>query len=199
MKWSDRAWNCYPNDRFTMIYLLTIAIAATRFLPHPPNFACLGALGLFAGCYFAGRKAYLVPAAALLISDVVAHLIGIPGMGFYNPLVMAATYMALTLSVPMGQLVRSRASSSGVNWQRLPLAALAASTVFFVISNIGVWLGPWYPSTFEGLVACFTNAIPFYGYTVAGDLVFTAVMFGTYELSRNLKPITIPALSRKLG
>jgi hypothetical protein len=39
------------------------------------------------------------------------------------------------------------------------------------------------------LVACFTNAIPFYGYTVAGDLVFAAVMFGVFEASRALFPV----------
>ncbi|MCA9135291.1 MAG: hypothetical protein KDB00_00995 [Planctomycetales bacterium] len=182
-----------------MIYLLTIAIAATRFLPHPPNFACLGALGLFAGCYFAGKRAYLVPAAALLISDVVAQAIGIPAMGFYNPLVMVATYTGATLAVPFGRFVRSHGIDRQVNWRHLPLAAIAASTLFFVVSNLGVWLGPWYPSNIQGLVACFTNAIPFYGYTIAGDLVFTAVMFGAFEFSRSLDPVWIPVAHRKLG
>lgn len=180
-----------------MIYILTLAIAATRFLPHPPNFACLGALGLFAGCYFAGRKAYLVPAAALLVSDLVGQFFGVAGMGFYHPLVMIATYLGVTLAVPLGRWARASASGSArsqttdsrgpggrVAWQRLPLVALGASTLFFVVSNFGVWLGPWYPTTIEGLAACFTNAIPFYGYTVAGDLVFTAVMFGLFELSQ---------------
>lgn len=166
-----------------MIYLLTLAIAATRFLPHPPNFACLGALGLFAGCYFAGKKAYLVPAAALLISDIIGHAAGIPGMGFYNLMVMAATYAGVTVAVPLGRLIRARRVSNSVNWAKLPIGALAASTLFFAISNFGVWLGPWYPSTAEGFLACFSNAIPFYGYTVAGDLVFAAVMFGAYEFS----------------
>ncbi|QDV82848.1 DUF6580 family putative transport protein [Planctomycetes bacterium TBK1r] len=179
-----------------MIYLLTLAIAATRFLPHPPNFACLGALGLFAGCYFAGRKAYLVPAAALLISDAVSHLMGIPGMGFYNPMVMAATYVGVTLSVPLGRLVRAHADASGVNWRRLPIGAFAASTVFFVVSNLGVWLGPWYPASVEGLVACFTNAIPFYGYTAAGDLLFAGVMFGAYELSGVKRSVPAPAAAQ---
>ena len=178
-----------------MIYLLTLAIAATRFLPHPPNFACLGALGLFAGCYFAGRKAYLVPAAALLLSDLVGHAMGIPGMGFYNPLVMAATYLGVTLAVPLGRLARSQGVGDGANWKRLPLAALAASMLFFIVSNLGVWLGPWYPATAEGLVLCFTNAIPFYGYTLAGDFVFTAVMFGAFELSRSSWRSLDPALA----
>jgi hypothetical protein len=167
-----------------MIYLLTLAIAATRFLPHPPNFACLGALGLFAGCYFVGRKAYLIPAAALLISDLVGQAMGIRGMGFYHPMVMVATYLGVTLAVPVGRLVRSQSRLGSANWQKLPIAAIAASSLFFLVSNVGVWLGPWYPSTAEGFLACLTHAIPFFGYTVAGDLVFTGVMFGAFELSR---------------
>ena len=162
-----------------MIYVLTLLIAASRFLPHPPNFACLGALGLFAGCYLAGRKSYLIPAGALLVSDIIGHLFAVPGMGFYNPVVMLATYLGVTLSVPIGRLLRS-----GRMWLKLPAGALAASTVFFVISNFGVWLGPWYPSTLSGLAACFTSAIPFYGYTIAGDFLFAVIMFGAMELSR---------------
>lgn len=166
-----------------MIYLLTLLIAASRFLPHPPNFACLGALGLFAGCYFAGRKAFFVPAIALLVSDLVGHIAGIPGMGFYNPMVMAATYLGVTLAVPVGRML-----NNGRLWARLPAGAVVASTLFFLVSNFGVWLGPWYPTTFAGLATCFTNAIPFYGYTLAGDVAFASVLFGAFELSK------VPAL-----
>ena len=178
-----------------MIYLLTLAIAATRFLPHPPNFACLGALGLFAGCYFVGRKAYLIPALALLISDLIGQAMGIRGLGFYHPMVMVATYLGVTLAVPVGRLVRSQNRLGTANWRRLPIAALAASTLFFLVSNMGVWLGPWYPATAEGLVACMTNAIPFYGYTLAGDLVFAGVMFGAFELSRSTWRLEKPVLA----
>ncbi|MEO1529422.1 MAG: DUF6580 family putative transport protein [Planctomycetota bacterium] len=162
-----------------MIYVLTLLVAVTRFLPHPPNFACLGALGLFAGCYCLGRKAYLIPVAALLVSDIVGHLASVPGMGFYNPTVMAATYFAVMLSVPLGRHLRQ-----GRLWAKLPIAAIGASTIFFVVSNLGVWVGPWYPNSFAGLASCFANAIPFFGYTLAGDLLFATVMFGVYELSQ---------------
>ena len=167
-----------------MIYWLTLVIAATRFLPHPPNFACLGALGLFAGCYMAGRKAYLIPVMALLVSDVVGQMFGVPGMGFYHPLVMAGTYLAVGLSVPMGRLLRNSSTNGRARMGRLPMAAVAASTLFFLVSNFAVWMGPWYPPTISGLVTCYRNAIPFYGYSLAGDLLFSAVVFGIYEISR---------------
>ena len=47
-----------------------------------------------------------------------------------------------------------------------------SSILFFIITNIGVWiLG--YPLTLEGLLTCFTLAIPFFGYALAGDLFFS--------------------------
>ncbi len=163
-----------------MFYLLILVAAASRFLPHPPNVACVGAIGLFAGCYLAGRRAYLVPLAILLLSDVVGQLFRIPGMGFYQPLAMLFVYAGALAAVPVGRLMgRAPRLLLGV-----PVGALAASALFFVISNFGVWLGGWYPITGEGLLACYTNAIPFFGYTVAGDLAFSVILFGVWEWSR---------------
>lgn len=162
-----------------MYYALILLVAASRFLPHPPNVACIGALGLFAGCYLVGRRAYVVPLVALLISDVIGHACGIPGMGFYSATTMIAVYVGAMAAVPVGRWMQKRKGLV-----KFPVSALAASTLFFVISNFGVWLGPWHPTTPEGLLACYTSAIPFYGYTIAGDMLFTGVLFGTWELSR---------------
>jgi hypothetical protein len=174
-----------------MFYLLTLVVAASRFLPHPPNVACVGALGLFAGCYLVGRRAYLVPLAVLLLSDVIGHLIGMPGMGFYNPVTMAFVYAGALAAIPVGRWMRSNQSKL-----RLPVGSLAASTLFFLLSNFGVWLGGWYPMTGFGLLACYTNAIPFFGYTIAGDMAFVLILFGAWECSirtvpaRKLVPVT---------
>ena len=172
-----------------MFYALVLLVAASRFLPHPPNVACLGAIGLFAGCYLNGRKAYLVPLAVLLISDVVGQVLRIPGMGFYNLAPMLAVYCGAMASIPIGRWLRN----GKLGW-KVPAASLAASTAFFLVSNFGVWIGPWYPTTGAGLVTCFTNAIPFYGYTMVGDLIFSTLLFGAWELTR----ASIPATSQSL-
>ncbi|MDB4676965.1 hypothetical protein OAF09_01920 [bacterium] len=163
-----------------MFYLLIIAAAATRLLPHPPNVACIGALGLFAGCYLSGRRAYLVPMVALLVSDVVGHFLKLPGMGFYQPMTMLAVYLGVAAAVPIGRLLANRSHLS----LKVPAGSLAASTAFFLISNFGVWISGWYGLSISGLIACYTNAIPFYGYTLAGDLMFSGVLFGSWELSK---------------
>lgn len=163
-----------------MFYLLMILAAATRLFPHPPNVACIGALGLFAGCYLSGKRAFFIPLAALLLSDIAGHVLGISGMGFYHPVTMLAVYAGVALSVPVGRLLASRESL----WIKAPAGSLIASTAFFVVSNFGVWISGWYTLSIGGLIACYVNAIPFYGYTIVGDLAFTGLLFGSYEFSR---------------
>lgn len=169
-----------------MFYLLTLLVAASRFLPHPPNVACLGALGLLAGCYLVGRKAYLVPLGVLLLSDLVGQMVGIPGMGFYNPVTMVMVYAGALAAIPVGRWMRSQQSKL-----RLPVGSLVASTLFFLISNFGVWLSGWYPMTGAGLLSCYGFAVPFFGYTIAGDLICTVALFTAYEYTR--RDVTVAA------
>ncbi|MDA8744043.1 hypothetical protein N9N28_05370 [Rubripirellula amarantea] len=177
-----------------MFYVALILVAvASRFLPHPPNVACIGAIGLFVGCYAAGKRAYLVPAAVLLLSDIIGYALGIPGMGFYAPVTMLAVYGGATLAVLIGrQLAKVRASTTATKFGLGVFGgSLAASTLFFIVSNLGVWAAGWYSMTAGGLVSCFVAAIPFYGYTIAGDLAFSALMFAGYEFA--MKPSAVAA------
>jgi hypothetical protein len=91
----------------------------------------------------------------------------------FHPL-MPVIYGSFVLIACIGFLLRGRR-------RLVPVAcgSLAASTLFYVITNFGVWLfGFGYPQTFEGLLACYTAAIPFFGNTIMGDAVFSALLFG---------------------
>jgi hypothetical protein len=164
------------KESLLMFYLLIAIAAASRFLPHPPNVACVTALGLFAGCYLSGRRAYLVPLAVLAGSDLLGHLLGVPGMGLYSPMAMSFVYAGTLAAVPVGRWIAKRQGKL-----RVVGGALIASSLFFVVSNLGVWVAGWYPMTLAGFVACFTNAIPFFGYSVVGDLCFSVLLFGAWE------------------
>ena len=75
---------------------------------------------------------------------------------------------------------------------RIAGAALASSTVFFIATNFAVWaFSPMYAKTFEGLVLCYTMAIPFFQNTIAGDLVWSGAIFGTYIALRNYSNLQI--------
>ena len=141
-----------------------------RLVPHPPNFSPIDAMALFGGAYLGRRGiAFVAPLAALLLSDLV--------LGFYHG--MATVYATVALIVVIGWWVSSRRTPL-----RIGAAAIASSIVFFVITNVGMWLfSGIYPVTYAGLAACFTAAIPFFQNTVAGDLFYTVLLFGGLRIA----------------
>ena len=158
------------NKTAICIFLILLA-AATRLFPHPLNFTPMGAIGLFAGAYFYDRRVWLVPVIALLVSDAV--------IGFYQPLVMLFVYLGFAVSVFIGSTLLYRTRTAF----RLGVSAVVTATVFFILSNMGVWLtGLYYPMTRAGLVECYILALPFFGNTLLGDLFYVACLFGIVEM-----------------
>lgn len=162
--------NKWLTEKHGLFFLLVILVAASRLLPHPMNFTPIGALGLFAGAYVTYKRAWLIPLFALFISDLI--------LGFYTPLIMLSVYACFALSVVLGRYALSKKRSV----VRIAGVAISSATIFFVVTNFTLWLtGLYYPMTLDGLALCFVRAIPFYGYTLAGDLFYSAVLFGVYE------------------
>lgn len=158
------------KSRFALIVALVFGAAALRLLPHPPNFEPIGAIALFAGAHLASKRwAFLIPLTALFFSDLL--------IGFHDQ--MPVVYGAFALIVCLGFMLQERRSAGPIG-----AAAVAGSTLFFILTNFGVWaFGSLYPKTLAGLGACYVAAIPFYGYTVAGTLFYTAVLFGGLALA----------------
>jgi len=149
---------------------MVLAGTAARLIPHPPNFSPIAALALFGGATFASRRAaFLVPLAALLLSDLVL------GFSAITPVV----YASFALITCLGVWVRRRQTL----W-RLASASLAAAVLFLVVTDFGVWaLSDWYPKTLSGLAECYAAAIPFFRNTLASDLFYSAVLFGGLKLA----------------
>jgi hypothetical protein len=163
--------------RPTVMLLAILAAAMLRLAPHPANFSPIAAMGLFGGAYLTNRAAgFVAPLAVLFLSDLV--------LGLYGH--MEIVYAAMALSVCLGWLLRQNRSPL-----RIAAATLASSLLFFAVTNFGVWaLGTLYPHSLAGLAACFTAALPFFQNTLAGDLFFSALLFGGFALAEH----RIPAL-----
>ncbi len=160
--------------RSTVLVVMVLVAAASRLLPHPPNISPVGALALFGGaCFVRRRTAFLVPLAAMLLSDLAIGLLrGDLRQGFHS--LLPVVYFSFTLVVGVGFLLRGRRQVVSVT-----AATLAGSVIFFVVTNFGVWaLGSFYPKTWEGLAACYTAAIPFFHNTLIGDALYSFVLFG---------------------
>jgi len=165
-----------PRGIFNMFYALVIVASLSRMVPHPPNVACIAAAGLFAGCYLRGWRSVAVPLAAMFIGDLAGQVFAIGGLAFYSPSLMAVVYGSIAISVWIGRGLRDHRSVP-----RLATASLAMSTVFFVLTNAAVFASGMYGLTLAGFAKCFAAAMPFFQYTVVGDLAFVALMFGVYE------------------
>lgn len=158
------------QSRFWSLAGFILAAAASRLVPHPMNFTPIGAMALFSGAYFGRRvTAFLVPLAAMLLSDLV--------IGFHSG--MPVVYGCFAVNVLVGMWLQRRRSVVTV-----PLASLACSLLFFLVTNFAVWQrGSLYPVTWDGLVACYVAALPFFDRTVLGDLFYSTVMFGGFALA----------------
>lgn len=149
---------------------IVIAAAASRLMKHPFNFTPVAAMALFAGCYLQKRWAVILPLAAMFVSDIF--------IGFYDWQVMTSVYIGIALAFFVGWYLRNK-----VKWYSVAFAALISSLTFFVLTNFAVWaFFTWYPHTWAGLVSCFTLALPFFRNTLIGDLVYSGLFFGIYEL-----------------
>src|SRR3984893_8280236 len=155
------------RPRLVLLISIILLAALSRLIPHPPNMASVTAVALFGGAYFSDRRlAFLVPLAALFLSDLV--------LGFYHH--MEVVYASFALIVCIGLWLQQNRSAL-----RIAGAALASSVLFFLLTNFGVWaFGSLYPRTLDGLIACYTAAIPFFGNTLQGDLLYTVVLFGGF-------------------
>ncbi|MCA9130428.1 MAG: hypothetical protein KDB22_25240 [Planctomycetales bacterium] len=164
-------------DTRAIAFAFFIGAMLLRFVPHPPNFTPVAAMALFAGCYLSGVTGMVFALGAMAFSDFVGNSLGIPGIHFYGPGTTLTVYIALAMSALVGCTLRGRTNAFTV-----PAASLLGTGIFFITTNFASWLDPMmgYPQTLAGLISCYLAAIPFAGNTLAGDLFFSALLFGSY-------------------
>ncbi len=158
--------------------LLIILAVATRLLPHPHNFAPIGGVALFGAAWFRHRlSGFAIPLVAMWLSDLYINNVTYAAYnssfvwlsdGFYW---MYGSFALISL---LGLLLFREVTPS-----RILGGAVSSSLLFFLITNFGVWLGSTlYPQTLSGLITCYAAGVPFYWNTLAGDLVYSAALFG---------------------
>lgn len=152
---------------------LAVVGALLRLAPHPPNIAPVGAMSLFAGATLTGWQAYLVPLLLMLVTDPILAAIG--GYRTFGKRSFFV-YGAFMISVWIGRRLRGTTSM-----RRIGLATFVCAVQFYLITNFQVWLfGTTYSRDLAGLATCYVAALPFFGYTLIGNALYSAVLFGSY-------------------
>jgi len=166
--------------------LLAIAMLVIVFLgrvmPHPFNFTPVIAITLMSSYVFKNKYMSLgLPLLAFWLSDLFIN--NIVYAGYYSNFTFVSTGMIWTYgSILLVGLLGSslfKKLSSG----RVALASISGSTIFYLVSNFGAWIAsPMYAKSIAGLLLCYSLALPFYGSSLAGDLIYSTLFFGAYHL-----------------
>ena len=147
------------------VVILTLAVLS-RFIDHAPNFTPTIALALFGGVYLPKKYTIVVPFLFMFLSDLY--------LGFHDT--MFYTWGSVVLISMLGVWMRKYNKFSNFLF-----AGVGSAIVFFVITNLGAW-PTLYPMTWQGLSECFVAAIPFFRNTFVSTVVYSTVLYGTYEI-----------------
>jgi len=185
------------NNQIFIFFIAIILLSALyRVIPFESRPIWLGApqlaLALFAGSVVKNRKwAFAVPLISLLLSDLLMQVLHSAGVtphypGFYSGQII--NYGLIALLTVVGFFVNGKNISSVIG------GMIATPTLFFVLSNFAVWVsggGYMRPKTFGGLMQCYADGIPFYGYSLLSMAVFGTALFGSYFIfQKALQPRT---------
>ncbi len=153
------------------------------YLPLPPNVAPVSALAMFSAIGLPRRYAFVVPLGLMLVADMV--------IGFDLLPITLSIYACFAVSYLIGRWINRQFSVT-----RLVIGTLTGSIIFFLVTNAAVWaFSSIYVQTGTGLLQAYIAGLPFFRNTVLGDLGYTGLFFGLYQLavvySRRRAPVAV--------
>ena len=158
------------NKKYLIVALLIIFAMITRLMPHPFNFTAIGALALLCGSVIENKKfAFIIPVSVMLLTDAL--------IGFHSS--MIPVYLCFAATVWLGMTM-----IKNINLISVPAASILSSILFFLVTNLPFWYADisLYPLTLQGTLQSYTAGLPFFGNQVAGDLFYSATLFGAYYI-----------------
>ncbi|MDA9105992.1 hypothetical protein N9J74_00565 [Candidatus Pelagibacter sp.] len=149
---------------FKISLAIFVTLASSRFIPHPPNFTTLLALSFYVPALLGVR--YL---PALLVSFILTDLvIGFHGITFFT---WGSVILIGLSSKFFVKNMLSRISGS-----------LVGASLFFIITNFGVWSLGSYGYNINGFIACYTLALPFFAYSLISTFILSGIIEGLYKM-----------------
>ena len=148
------------KDKVFYLIFFAVILAISRIIPHPPNFTPILASAIMAPMIIKDRWfGIAIPIVAMFLSDVI--------IGFHPyQFVIYFTILTIGLISPMRK-----------NYINLGMMAVCSSVWFFITTNFSVWIiWDFYPKTLEGLVSCYTLALPFFKNTLISTCLFTGLI-----------------------
>ena len=146
--------------KYVLILFLIFVGVMSRIYPYAPNFTPMLSIALLSGLYSKNRFFVLLPILIMLMSDI---MIG-------NHAIVPWIYSSFILIFALGYLIKKS------SYSYIFIFSILSSVIFFVISNLGVWFTGGYSYSFNGLIACYTAAIPFFKNTLISTVLYSTVI-----------------------
>ena len=144
-----------------------LILAASRFIPHPPNFTSLIALSFYIPALLGLR---FLP-AFLLCFGLTDLIIGFHGVVLFT---WGSVILIGLISNKFKKNIFTRISGT-----------LLGALIFYIITNFGVWTLGSYSYDLSGLLLCYTLAIPFFGYSLISTITYSLLIEFLYKISFN--------------
>lgn len=173
----------YKSIIWSLALMIVIASLYRAIPGRPFGFAPQWALAIFGGAVIKDKKwAFIMPVLSMFISDLLYQGLYMAGYtpieGFYEG--QWINYLLFASVTVFGFFIKR------ITVLNVFIMSLVAPTYFFIVSNFLTWAGVGeyveYPRTWDGLVACYVAAWPFYRMSLLSTLVFSAVLFGSWYL-----------------
>jgi len=175
------------RSNLLILFILILACALYRVWDsRPMGFAPQIAMALFAGSISKDKRfAFLFPILSLFISDLIYQILYVQGLstikGFYSG--QWQNYLLIASITVIGFFINKNRIG------QIFIGSLAGAVYFFLISNFMVWIGGgWdinnlpYPRSFSGLMLCYSEALPFFKWSLLSTLLFNGIFFGSFYL-----------------
>lgn len=152
--------------KISIYIVIFLTLALSRFVPHPPNFTSLIALSFYVPALLG--LSYL---PALLISFIITDLI----IGLHSTVLFTwgSVLIISIISKYFSDFIILRISG-----------ALFGASIFFIITNFGIWTEGMYGYTFNGLISSYIMALPFFGYNLISTLIFSVLIETIIRLTK---------------
>lgn len=153
----------YFNKNLNLVPIILV-ILLSRFIPHPPNFTPIISIAVLSPLFFSKNMTSLsVIILGMFVTDIF--------LGIYPSMIF--TYLTIILIFYFSKIFFKLDS-----FKSIILCSFLSSVIFFILTNFVVWFfSGLYSLNFEGLIACYLLAIPFFHNTLISTMLFSSITY----------------------